>query len=61
MIHLLDSSLEATGPSLAERMHEAFSESGKLAESKDFEYRPQQQRMAMLVADALDQLITSRL
>jgi len=54
MIHLLDSSLEATGPSLAERMHEAFSESGKLADSKDFEYRPQQQRMAVLVADALE-------
>lgn len=54
MIHVLDSSLEATGPSLAERMHEAFSTEGPFAKSKDFEYRPQQQRMAELVADALE-------
>ena len=55
MIHVLDSSLEATGGrSLAERMHEAFSTEGPFAKSKDFEYRPQQQRMAELVADALE-------
>ncbi|MBE7496894.1 MAG: ATP-dependent DNA helicase [Verrucomicrobiaceae bacterium] len=41
-------------PPLAPRMRVAFSEDGRLAESPQFEYRPQQQRMAELVADALD-------
>ncbi len=54
MINVLDSSFEATGPSLAERMHEAFSTEGPLGKSKDFEYRPQQQRMAQMVAEALE-------
>jgi len=54
MINVLDSSSEATGPSLVERMYEAFSTEGPLGKSKDFEYRPQQQRMAELVAEALE-------
>ena len=56
MISVLDSSLESSSPhgSLAERMHVAFSTEGPFARSKDFEYRPQQQRMAELVAHALE-------
>ena len=41
-------------PPLAPRMHFAFSNDGKMAESPQFEYRPQQQRMAELVGAALD-------
>jgi ATP-dependent DNA helicase DinG len=42
------------GPPLAERMHVAFSDEGPFSRSKDFEYRPQQQRMAELVAHSLE-------
>lgn len=35
-------------------MQEAFSETGMLAKSPDFEYRPEQQEMAIAVAGALD-------
>ena len=42
-------------PPLAPRMRIAFSEDGKLSESPQFEYRPQQQRMAELVSEALDE------
>lgn len=56
MIHVFDPSEGASGgPSLAERMKHAFSTGGPFAKSKDFEYRPQQQRMAELVGKALDQ------
>jgi len=41
-------------PPLAPRMHFAFSSEGKMAESPQFEYRAQQQRMAELVGAALD-------
>ncbi|WP_395749048.1 ATP-dependent DNA helicase [Prosthecobacter sp.] len=41
-------------PPLAPRMHHAFSHEGKMASSPQFEYRPQQQRMAELVGAALD-------
>ena len=41
-------------PPLAPRMHYAFSDQGKMSESPQFEYRPQQQRMAELVGAALD-------
>lgn len=41
-------------PPLAPRMHHAFSHEGKMASSPQFEYRPQQQRMAELVGSALD-------
>ncbi len=56
MISFLDSTSEAPPGrrDLAERMHAAFSEDGMLASSPQFEYRPQQQRMAALVAGALE-------
>jgi ATP-dependent DNA helicase DinG len=40
-------------PALSERMLQAFSASGVLSKSADFEYRPQQQEMAVKVAEAL--------
>lgn len=54
MISILEAAPGATGPSLAERMHLAFSQDGRLAESPQFEYRPQQQQMAHLVGEALE-------
>lgn len=56
MINILDVSEGSTGgsSSLVERMRHAFSEEGKLSQSPQFEYRPQQQRMAQLVAGALE-------
>lgn len=54
MISILEPSEGTTGPTLAERMHHAFSEEGKLSHSAQFEYRPQQQEMAQLVAGALE-------
>jgi ATP-dependent DNA helicase DinG len=54
MISILDASAGTTGPTLAERMHHAFSEEGKLSLAPQFEFRPQQQRMAELVAGALE-------
>lgn len=55
MIHVLEASEGSPGgPSLAERMLHAFSTEGKLATSPQFEFRPQQQRMAQLVAGALE-------
>jgi ATP-dependent DNA helicase DinG len=41
-------------PTLHERMAVAFSEQGLLAKSPDFEFRPQQQRMARIVGKALE-------
>lgn len=40
---------------LAQEMMEAFSPEGVLSRSKDFEYRAEQQQMAVQVADALEQ------
>lgn len=54
MISILDPAQGATGSGLVERMRHAFSTEGKLAASPQFEYRPQQQRMAELVARALE-------
>ena len=54
MINIVEESQGSTGPSLADRMHLAFSEEGELSKSADFEYRPQQQEMA---ADAVKALI----
>lgn len=39
---------------LVKEMEEMFSASGHLSSSPDFEYRPQQQQMAMAVAEALE-------
>ena len=41
-------------PGLAEEMQLAFSADGVMAKSKDFEYRPQQQTLAVAVAEALE-------
>lgn len=41
------------GTLLVQEMHDLFSATGKLSKSPDFEYRPEQQEMAMSVADAL--------
>lgn len=38
---------------LAEEMQSVFSADGRLSSSEDFEYRPEQQQMAVAVADAL--------
>lgn len=54
MISILDPAQGSTGSGLVERMRHAFSTDGKLAASPQFEYRPQQQRMAELVARALE-------
>jgi ATP-dependent DNA helicase DinG len=40
-------------PNLVEEMQQAFSAGGLLSRSKDFEYRPQQQQLAVAVAEAL--------
>ena len=40
---------------LVTEMEQMFSNDGGLSASPDFEYRPQQQQMAMAVAEALDQ------
>ena len=40
-------------PGFSEAMRDAFSRKGLLAKSKDFEYRPQQQELAVAVAEAL--------
>ena len=40
-------------PGLVEEMQQAFSPEGLLGRSKDFEYRPQQQQLAVAVAEAL--------
>lgn len=56
MIHIASDSDPAAAPepSLAIRMGEAFAEDGLLSRSPDFEYRPQQQRMAKIVGKALE-------
>lgn len=54
MINIVDESQGSGGPSLAERMRLAFSDAGALSRSADFEFRPQQQRMAELVSAALE-------
>src|SRR5580698_1981519 len=55
MIQLASDGESAAAPlSLAERMARAFSVEGALARSPDFEFRPQQHRMARLVARALE-------
>ena len=40
-------------PGFSETVREAFSRKGNLAKSRDFEYRPQQQELAVAVAEAL--------
>jgi len=54
MINVLDAVEGSPGPPLRQRMHQAFSETGVFSDGAHFEYRPQQQLMAELVADALE-------
>src|SRR3954470_24486164 len=53
MISAID--VQAAGPetNLVKRVQHVFSETGLLSHSKNFEFRPQQQQMAMAVAHAL--------
>lgn len=53
MISLSQNFSPETGADLELRMETFFSPEGRLSRSPDFEYRPQQQRMAMLVGRAL--------
>src|SRR3979411_1918386 len=46
---------ETLGSDFVERVGIIFSESGLLAKAKNFEYRPQQQEMAVAVARALEE------
>lgn len=54
MIHFASETEPPPENGISERMATAFSEHGILAQSPDFEYRPQQQRMARIVGRALD-------
>jgi len=45
--------IEAAGPDLVTQVEEFFSPTGMLSRAKNFEYRPQQQEMAVAVANAL--------
>ena len=54
MIHLASDADSTPLTPLVDRMAQAFSTEGVLAKSPDFEYRPQQQRMARIVGKALE-------
>jgi len=47
--------MPTAGVTLSDRMESFFAPGGELSASKDFEFRPQQQKMAMLIARALEQ------
>lgn len=53
MISIIEAQPAATGPDLVAQVEEIFSPTGILSRSKNFEYRPQQQQMAVAVARAL--------
>ena len=55
MISIIESQPAATGPDLVAQVEEIFSPTGILSKAKNFEYRPQQQQMAVAVARALQQ------
>src|SRR5690554_5583904 len=54
MISLAEQAGAASAPSLEEQVSHFFSPHGPLSASKNFEYRPQQQEMAVAVAKALE-------
>ena len=54
MIHLASDSDGSAASPLSDRMGVAFSPEGTLAKSPDFEFRPQQQRMARIIGKALE-------
>jgi ATP-dependent DNA helicase DinG len=53
MIDFVEPQGAASGPRLEEQVRNFFSPEGLLARAKNFEYRPQQQEMAVAVAQAL--------
>src|SRR5688572_10058895 len=54
MISIIEAQPAATGPDLVKQVEEIFSPNGILSKAKNFEYRPQQQQMAVAVAKALE-------
>jgi ATP-dependent DNA helicase DinG len=55
MISLIDVQPAGSPPSLLAQVEEMFSPTGRLSKSPNFEYRPQQQQMAVAVARALEE------
>jgi len=55
MISSIESQPTGAGSSLARQVEEIFSAKGILSRSKNFEFRPQQQQMAMAVAQTLEE------
>src|SRR5689334_10978147 len=53
MISAIDPHPSGSAPGLVEQVEEIFSPKGLLSRSKNFEFRPQQQQMAIAVARAL--------
>jgi len=53
MISAVDPQPAGTSTDLVKQVEEIFSPSGLLSRAKNFEYRPQQQQMAVAVATAL--------
>src|SRR5688572_29324421 len=53
MISIIEAQPAATGPDLVEQVESIFSPTGILSKAKNFEYRPEQQQMAVAVARAL--------
>ena len=54
MISIIDPECTGTGLDLVKQVEEIFSPTGRLSKASNFEYRPQQQQMAVAVARALD-------
>ncbi len=54
MISVIESQPAGSGINLVKQVEEIFSSSGLLSRAKNFEYRPQQQQMAVAVARALE-------
>src|SRR5438105_2117136 len=55
MISVIESQPVGSGIDLVKQVEEIFSPSGLLSKAKNFEYRPQQQQMAVAVARALEE------
>src|SRR2546430_14592993 len=53
MISVIESQPAGSGTDLVNQVEEIFSPRGLLSRAKNFEYRPQQQQMAVAVARAL--------
>jgi ATP-dependent DNA helicase DinG len=54
MISSVECEISGTGPNLVQQVEEIFSTGGLLSRAKNFEFRPQQQQMAVAVARALE-------